>query len=249
MGAAGAGRACDGGESERNGAETHEEIARTRRQRQDCSHGRFLSSNGSLYSSHAATLSDTTIGRGQGNSVRAWPARYPLTPLSFDSTSATPATATLIPTLVDVRATVLLTLGIVICGCSHASKSASAASKPTDDLHQLAAVIADSTGMGVQQAVMNGGTGELRITVRDYPIAKLDSTSRSDVARGVALFARAHYARMSSVSYIRVVFVSTKDRGSVRAANEVYETGWPPAQLNPPRAQVAPPSRPDRAAH
>ncbi len=102
--------------------------------------------------------------------------------------------------------------------------------------------------MGVQQAVINGGTGELRITLADYPITKLDSTSRSDVARGIALFARAHYARMSSVSYIRVVFVSTKDRGPVRATNEVYEAGWRPEQLNSPRAKSAPPSRPDGAA-
>jgi hypothetical protein len=146
---------------------------------------------------------------------------------------------------VDVRAPVVLTLSLLIGGCSH--RSGSGASKRTDDLNELAAVITDSTGMVVQQAAMNQGTGALIITLPDSPIARLDSVSRFDVARGIALFARAHYARMSSVSYIRVVFVSTKNLGPARATNEVYEAGWRPEQLDPPRARAAQPSRSDSA--
>lgn len=139
------------------------------------------------------------------------------------------------PSRTTVRAVALLTLTIAIAACSHRSKSGDP-SKPTDDLTQLAAVIADSTGMGVRNAQMNAGTGELRITLGDDIIARLDSVSRSDVARGVALFARAHYGRMASVSYIRVVFVSSKNRGAAAAATEVYEAGWRPDELNTPRA-------------
>jgi hypothetical protein len=145
---------------------------------------------------------------------------------------------------VNERAAVLLILGIAIGGCSHRAKS-SDASKPTVDLNQLAAVITDSTEMPVRDAKIDGGSGELRITLADPPIVRLDSVARSDVARGIALFARAHYARMSSVSYIRVVFVSTKNPGAGGAPNEVYEARWRPDELNPPHAQARKPNASD----
>jgi len=127
------------------------------------------------------------------------------------------------------RRSVLSLLLVAVAGCEGVRAL-------TDLQRAMATEFHQQVGINV-----NGGT-VLTVVVPTDANAKMDAESRAELARRMAEFARAHYARGDSLERIGVVFQTVSRRGPVTVTKQDAVFAWSASELATPAPPPPPPA-------